>query len=808
MLSVLFNPFQNDNELSAQIPQESDTLKILEKVYLHTDRNVYFPGDAVWFKAYFIEASSGLLSDHSNNLHVELISPASKIIDSLVVKLDGGLGNGNFRLPGDLKSGQYRLRAYTNFMRNYGDQLFFHKEITVINISDENKVNYTDIRNVENKTEIRFYPEGGSLVDNVSSTVAFKALDAAGLGCAVSGDIYASTGEIVTRFKSTHHGMGTIVLKPLPGLNYFAIIDNPDGEVIRAEIPKSFSNGITLSILKNQGKDLVVSVKTSRATLPLVQDQDLFLTISARKSALKTIRFRMESLTNILVLPTDDLPEGIVMLTISGKDLPLCERLIFLQKNKDINIKLETDQAVYNQRAPVAVKVSLSSDSATCQGAYLSLSATEKKYTITNAQFPSTIASWFLLESDIRGPVEEPSYYFDASNPDRLLNLDLLLCTQGWRDFEWKYYKEGNYSPENGFTVSGRLRRLFTNIPIENYKVNIGIFEQENTTLTAVRSDPSGKFRLDGIELTGDARLIVNAVGEKEDVKGWVVVDSLGYSAAAVKVNSIQTSHLNKENLAKLKQEGEKKETLKKKYNLSETILLDEVKVIGERSKDPQAIQVEQCRLLYHEPDNEVIVTSALEGMRSIIDIIGAMVPGIKIYGKYPDYQLVLRGYATQNRRLEPLYLLDGFPSSLEQIIDLPVSWVDRIDILKAGTAAMFGARQTLGVVAVITKVISPYKTNKTSIQSVNIKISGYNAPRVFYSPQHSSNPGSAFTPDLRTTLFWEPNIVVDGNKEIFLNYFNADNATTIKVMVEGITLTGIPVTGTTEYQVNKAPVN
>jgi hypothetical protein len=73
------------------------------------------------------------------------------------------------------------------------------------------------------------------------------------------------------------------------------------------------------------------------------------------------------------------------------------------------------------------------------QEAFLSLSAVENKFTRDASQFPSAISSWFLLESDVHGPVEEPSYYFDLSNPNRLENLDRLLCTQGWRDFKWEY---------------------------------------------------------------------------------------------------------------------------------------------------------------------------------------------------------------------------------------------------------------------------------------------------------------------------------------------------------------------------------
>jgi uncharacterized protein YfaS (alpha-2-macroglobulin family) len=111
----------------SQNPSVYDSLKVIEKVYLHADRDSYFAGEDIWFKAYLIDALDHLLTDHSNNLHVELISPSSKIISDRIIRLDNGSGNGDLRLPDDIKSGRYRLRAYTNYMRNFGDQLFFSK---------------------------------------------------------------------------------------------------------------------------------------------------------------------------------------------------------------------------------------------------------------------------------------------------------------------------------------------------------------------------------------------------------------------------------------------------------------------------------------------------------------------------------------------------------------------------------------------------------------------------------------------------------------------------------------------------------
>ncbi|NJK95698.1 MAG: hypothetical protein HC905_13010 [Bacteroidales bacterium] len=65
-------------------------------------------------------------SDNSNTLYVELVSPGSKIIETKVIRMDKGLGHGDFHLGDSIPSGNYQIRAYTNYMRNFGE-IFFSK---------------------------------------------------------------------------------------------------------------------------------------------------------------------------------------------------------------------------------------------------------------------------------------------------------------------------------------------------------------------------------------------------------------------------------------------------------------------------------------------------------------------------------------------------------------------------------------------------------------------------------------------------------------------------------------------------------
>src|SRR5665647_56733 len=106
-LILLFTQLSLGRSINSKDSPAYDSLRVIEKVYLHIDRESYSPGDDIWFKAYLIDATDRLLTDNSMNLHIELISPDLKIIDSRIIKLDNGLGNGDFHLSEKIQSGRY-----------------------------------------------------------------------------------------------------------------------------------------------------------------------------------------------------------------------------------------------------------------------------------------------------------------------------------------------------------------------------------------------------------------------------------------------------------------------------------------------------------------------------------------------------------------------------------------------------------------------------------------------------------------------------------------------------------------------------
>ncbi|MEJ5963872.1 TonB-dependent receptor plug domain-containing protein [Pedobacter immunditicola] len=104
-----------------------------EKVHLHLDKPYYAIGDDIWFKAYVVNTLDGRPSNTSNILRVELINESDSIKKQLLLPLIGGVTWGDFKLTDSLTEGNYRIRAYTQWMRNAGPEFLFDKTIKIGN---------------------------------------------------------------------------------------------------------------------------------------------------------------------------------------------------------------------------------------------------------------------------------------------------------------------------------------------------------------------------------------------------------------------------------------------------------------------------------------------------------------------------------------------------------------------------------------------------------------------------------------------------------------------------------------------------
>src|ERR1700727_1437146 len=145
----------------------------VEKAYLQFDKPWYAAGDTIYFKAYVTAGGQHRLSNISGILHVDLINTKNKIDRSIKLKSDSGITWGDFALPDSLPAGNYRIRAYTQWMRNDGENDFFEKTIAIGAVKPV-KIPESLVKPpaLNLKPDIQFLPEGGNLIAGIDTKVA------------------------------------------------------------------------------------------------------------------------------------------------------------------------------------------------------------------------------------------------------------------------------------------------------------------------------------------------------------------------------------------------------------------------------------------------------------------------------------------------------------------------------------------------------------------------------------------------------------------------------------------------------------
>jgi hypothetical protein len=126
-------PLDYNADKAIQLQDLAKTAKnYQEKVYLHTDKPYYYAGDQVFFKGYFAYGNPYLRDELSKVLQVELITGNRDMVIEKKFQIRDGIVVGDFYLPDSLSEEKYFIRAYTNWMRNYGPNQYFLQPLSIL----------------------------------------------------------------------------------------------------------------------------------------------------------------------------------------------------------------------------------------------------------------------------------------------------------------------------------------------------------------------------------------------------------------------------------------------------------------------------------------------------------------------------------------------------------------------------------------------------------------------------------------------------------------------------------------------------
>lgn len=145
----------------------------IEKSYLHLDKRTYTLGDDVWFSAYLVAGSNHLPSPLSKTLYVDIFDGEGLLLEQRKVQIENGRGAGDFKIPRFGKTGTYQIKAYSAWMRNFGEDYFLTSSFLVVDGEGGSflpKVNFTGITSsggqVKYQVEIEAVSNSGNPLAN------------------------------------------------------------------------------------------------------------------------------------------------------------------------------------------------------------------------------------------------------------------------------------------------------------------------------------------------------------------------------------------------------------------------------------------------------------------------------------------------------------------------------------------------------------------------------------------------------------------------------------------------------------------
>jgi hypothetical protein len=762
-----------------------------ENVYLQLDRPSYWANDDVWFKVY-LESEVD-----SSNIYVELISPTGKILQKKIYKSLDGLAYGDIHLPDTTSSGVYQIRSYTNWMRNFDEQSFFHKNLIIWNIKDENIIKNDEELNAKN-IDIQFFPEGGNLLAGVKSKIGFKTVDENGLGVDVTGIILDEQGAFVTLFKSQYKGMGSFEF--IPGINkrYTASI-TINGKTITSDLPKASHFGVALSLDAISSDQIKITITRNSAD-DEVTDNHYYIVGQTRGNVLFINEIDLQKGRRGLKIDKNELPTGVLQVTLMDANLiPQCERLTFVNHDDYVHVDIKTNKKTYLNREEVLVDITSFFKDSLPIASNLSMSAITTGNQLLLEEYPNNILTQFLLNSDLKGRVEEPAFYFKDNTKETLSALDNLMLTQGWRRFTWQMVNDNNYQPlsfdhQSSITVKGKVTTKFLEKPLPNCLVTL-ISEQQAYKFGQNTTDSLGQFLFDDLYFFNETSFLFKSEKENGGKNIWLELDESPLKSPVVehlpvryimkgeeKVNTTYHISLNDSSI------------IQRKWHISDTILLGEINILGKNKKK----ELDQMLTVLPNPDKSITINEESDIAANIFDYMQFNLPGVYInsdteLGSGPSIRIGSNSGSA-------LLLLNGIEVGSDVIASLSFGSFEKVDVQRF--APMFGIKGNNGAINFTTK--RGVRNDEVTLPPCNkrINLKGYAIVREFYSPNYKDAKHTIEKTDFRNTLHWNPSIWTKENGKANVSFYNSDQSGEVNIIVEGFTTDGRLCRGICSFEV------
>jgi TonB-dependent SusC/RagA subfamily outer membrane receptor len=655
---------------------------------------------------------------------------------------------------------------------------------------------------VLNNIDLQFMPEGGSLVSDITANVAFKALNEFGKPVDIKGEIISSSGKKVTDFDSYKFGMGKFSFTPELQETYYAKITTPGSILKTYPLPVVQSNGMVMH-LEQDAQMVQVTISTK-------ENNSIQLIGQTKNKVCYDKKIVLRKGAQTIAIPKNLFPTGIAQFTIyTSTSLPVAERLIFLNEDKNLKVSITTDKKQYLPREMVNLTIQTTNEKDIPVPSNFSVSVVDDKLWTFADDKQNHILSWLLLNSELKGKIEEPPFYFKKEEPKSIPALDLVMLTNGYRYFDFIEYvlneNKMKFTPDRENILSGEI----VNEKGQPVPATVTLSEfKENGKAVVVKTNKNGAFFFSDLNANQQYFLISKSLQKNEKIKINVLQNGTGYNPVSnIRFNPLNANDDQLPAIRTLAFSNKMKQTAKgiennwykrqanieELNNLNKNNLSESVVVVGyslaQRKKDlSYSVSLVQAKELNEIRD----LTMGLMGK----------VPGLQIQqfaNPQENGKVMIRGNRSLTGNEQPLFIINGIPTiNTGMLADFNPNDIDNITILKNGAAtAIYGSAAANGAILIESKKFRNFKKFRNlgnlsyTAEAVTAKGMVYSTVKKFYVPKYESVLTEERS-DFRETIYWNPVVQTDADGKAQLSFYNGDASTTFRAIAEGIGYNGV----------------
>lgn len=783
--------------LLAQNSQSFDTntsTQGFHKLYVQTDREIYFLGDTIWLSAYLLNGKTHTPVKNDQNLYVDLIDSSGATVKSEIFPVYKGFGEGNIPIVDSVLTGNIIFRAYTNYLRNFGDDCFFYKSLDIERTKNSFEIDSHTFTAANEDVEplVRFFPEGGILLEHTPNVIGVKITGKNGESINTNGVVLNKDKRTVAHFETNYKGLGRFDFYPNSGEEYTVVLNA--FPKVKVQFWEAEKEGIKLQLYNNTEDLLHVGILSNSKNY---QRQKYTLACMNRGEVIFYKKVRPTQYDFSVKIEKDKFGAGINRLVLLNEDLnPVSERLYFNGYIETNSINIELSDTVFSNRSLAEFQL-VPDKKFLADSARLSIAVVNEN-SLNAFGESQTMLSQLYLDAELIGRIESPAGYFnDEAEISSEQKLNLLMLTHGWSNYIWNKIadfnkEEFNYPVTAGFTLEGYVSNLWNKKRVPDSEVLLMV--QNDSLYTAWETtDADGRFVFEHINLADSAAVTLQARKSNESENTRVTIEPSATVSANFNPNKFkQYSEPNRIPLELYRQNYYASMAEKEFEPEKDVILIEEVEVSA-NAPEQEEVKFSQ---IYSEPD---IMIKPKEGDFMSVNLEEYLLEKAPTFFRNSMPISMFAGSPI-------VYYVDGVLGGLPRgLSSISILSIDRIDIINTHNPtgmALLGARGSAGAVFIYTKRGAPDEVREKYLKGViKQKIKGFSKYREFYSPTYTAENRNSERPDYRTTLYWNPSVNLN-NGAANISFYTSDDIARYKVLVEGITTTGTVCAGEMYFEV------